>query len=42
MVPASLNAEQKELLRKFGQSLGEPAAAAGESKSFFDKHKKKK
>lgn len=41
-VPTSLTAEQKELLRKFGQSLGETVPDAPESKSFFDKHKKKK
>lgn len=41
-VPTSLNAEQKELLRKFGQSLGEARTETPESKSFFDKHKKKK
>lgn len=42
MVPTSLTAEQRELLQKFGQSMGEFQAEHSESKSFFDKHKKKK
>jgi len=41
-VPTALTAEQKELLRKFGQSLGEVPPEAEEGKSFFDKRKKKK
>jgi molecular chaperone DnaJ len=42
MVPTHLNEEQKELLRSFGSSLGEKSGQSEESKSFFDKHKKKK
>lgn len=41
-VPTSLTAEQKDLLKKFGQSLGEFQDQAEGSKSFFDKYKKKK
>jgi molecular chaperone DnaJ len=41
-VPTSLTAEQKELLRKFGQSTGELPSGGSEQKSFFDKYKKKK
>ncbi len=40
-VPTSLTNEQKDLLRKFGQSLGE-SAETNQQKSFFDKHRKKK
>jgi len=42
-IPKSLNAEQKELLMKFGESLGEKhmGEAAGRS-GFFDKGKKRK
>lgn len=39
-VPTGLTAEQKELLRKFGQSL--VGDGSEEPKSFFDKHRKKK
>lgn len=42
MVPTSLTLEQKELLRKFGQSLGGTSESADEPKSFFDKRRKKK
>ncbi len=42
-VPTSLTSQQKDLLRQFGQSLGEDVPAAREEpKSFFDKRKKKK
>ncbi len=42
--PTGLNAEQKEALRAFGTAMGEGSqnTASGESKSFFDKKKKKK
>lgn len=38
-IPGGLNAEQKELLQKFGDSVGQSAAG---KQGFFDKRKKKK
>lgn len=41
-VPTSMNAEQKEALRAFAQTMGENVPEESGLKGFFDKHKKKK